>query len=223
MALDINDLDIFLGKKLRNFRIKMNWPLKTLSMKLGISIQQLHRYETGVNKISASLLYSISQEFKSSVSDFYEDYQEVEEKSSSTNILLIEQNNGDELLFRQALMEFPEKLNILSCHNGEEALNFFRNVEDKHSSKFSRPNLIFLDLKLPLINGFDVLKNIKCRQSLQNIPVIVFTRDYSREDILRSYCLHANGFINISLSYKEIRQQLHKSLSYWIHTVELPV
>jgi two-component system response regulator len=166
------------------------------------------------------------KEFKSSISDVYEGYQEeIEEKDTPhphKNILLIEQNNNDELLFRQALMEFPEKFNILSCHNGEEALNLFRNLEEKASSYSSKPNLVFLDLNLPVINGFDVLKNIKRRQSLQNIPVIVFTRDYCDEDIIRSYGLHANGFINISLSYKEIKQQFHKALSYWIQTVELP-
>ncbi len=227
MALDINNLDLFLGKRIRSFRGKMHWPLKTLAIKLGISIQQLHRYETGANKITASLLYTIAEEFKTDVVCFYEGYQEQLHHSSSSlhphnNILLIEENNNDEILFRQALMEFPEKLNVFSCHNGEEAINYFRNLENDSMSFSQKPDLVFLDLNLPIISGFEVLKDIKHRQSLQNTPVVVFTRSTKDEDMNKSYSLHASGFINKSFSYNEIKQQLHKTLSYWIDTVQLP-
>jgi len=227
MALDINDLDLFLGKRVRSFRCKMHWPLKTLAMKLGISVQQLHRYETGTNKISASLLYTMAEEFKTDVLCFYEGYQERHDHSASSshphnNILLIEENNNDEMLFRQALMEFPEKLNVFSCHDGEEAINYFRNVEDDSILFFPKPDLVFLDLNLPLINGFDVLRDIKRRQLLQNTPVVVFTRNSKEEDMNKSYGLHASGFINKSFSYNEVKQQLHKTLAYWIETVQLP-
>ena len=226
MPLNINELDLYLGKRVKAFRIKMRWPLKTLAMKLGISIQQLQRYETGMNKISASLLYTIAHELNTDVAFFYEGYKGLPKSlplpETPSNILLIEENKDDEALFRKALMEFPEKLNVFSCHDGEEAINFFRKLEESSALFFPKPDLIFLDLTIPVINGFDVLRDIKHRLSLQNTPVVVFSRNSSHEDMLKSYCLHASGFINMSFSYSEIKEQLHKTLAYWINTVTLP-
>lgn len=226
MPLNINELDLYLGKRVKAFRTKMRWPLKTLAMKLGISIQQLQRYETGMNKISASLLYTIAHELNTDVAFFYEGYKGLPKSlplpQTPSNILLIEENKDDEALFRQALMEFPEKLNVFSCHDGEEAINFFRKLEESSALFFPKPDLIFLDLTIPVINGFDVLRDIKHRLSLQNTPVVVFSRNSSHEDMLKSYCLHASGFINMSFSYSEIKEQLHKTLAYWINTVILP-
>lgn len=225
MSLNINELDLYLGKRIKVFRIKMCWSLKTLAMKLGISVQQLQRYETGVNKISASLLYMIAHEFKTDVAFFYEGYRGLPIGLSlshpPSNILYIEDNKDDEFLFRKALMEFPEKLNVFTCHDGEEAMNFFRGL-DKDSLFFPQPDLIFLDLALPIISGFDLLRDIKRRPILQNIPVVIFSRNASHEDMLKSYYLHASGFINKSFSYNEVKEQLHKTLDYWIHTVVLP-
>lgn len=226
MPLNINELDVYLGKRVKAFRTKMRWPLKTLAMKLGISIQQLQRYETGMNKISASLLYTIAHEFKTDVAFFYEGYEGRPKglplSQTPNNILLIEENKDDEILFRQAVMEFPEKLNVFTCHDGEEAITFFRSIDETSTLFFPMPDLIFLDLALPVINGFDVLKDIKRRPLLQNIPVVIFSRNSSHEDMLKSYCLHASGFINKSFSYPEVKEQLHKTLAYWIHTVVLP-
>jgi CheY-like chemotaxis protein len=226
MALYINELDLYLGKRIKDFRTKVRWPLKTLAMKLGISIQQLQRYETGINKIPASLLYVIAQELNTDVAFFYEGYHDLSESLSLSctpnNILLIEENRNDEFLFRQAITEFPEKLNVFSCHDGQEAINFFRSLEGSTVLFFPKPDLIFLDLVLPILDGFDVLRDIKHRPTLQNIPVVIFSRNSSHEDMLRSYCLHASGFINKSFSYNEVKEQLHKTLSYWIDTVVLP-
>ena len=119
-------------------------------------------------------------------------------------------------------MEFPEKLNVFSCHDGQEAINFFRRLEESSALFFPKPDLIFLDLAIPVINGFDVLKEIKRRTILQNTPVVIFSRNCSHDDMLKSYCLHASGFINKSFSYNEVKEQLHKTLAYWIKTVILP-
>jgi CheY-like chemotaxis protein len=89
-------------------------------------------------------------------------------------------------------------------------------------SSFSKPDLVFLDLNLPIINGFDVLRDIKRRQFLQNTPVVIFTRSPKEGDMNKSYGLHASGFIHKSFSYNEVKQQLHRTLAYWLETVQLP-
>jgi CheY-like chemotaxis protein len=226
LPLNINELDIYLGKRVKSFRVKLHLPLKSLAMKLGISIQQLQRYETGLNKISASLLYTIALEFKTDVAIFFEGYKGFPRSltlpRTPNNILLIEQSKDDEAIFRQAVMDFTEKLNVYTCHDGEEALNFLRSLEESSALFFPKPDLIFLDLALPLISGLDVLKDLKRRPMTQSIPVVIFSRNTSHDDMLKSYSFHASGFINKSFSYNEVKEQIHKTLSYWIHTVVLP-
>jgi transcriptional regulator with XRE-family HTH domain len=73
MTVDLKDE--LLGKKVTFFRRKMNWPLKTLAAGLSVSIQQLQRYEKGVNKISAAMLYQLSKIFKVELSCFFEDFE----------------------------------------------------------------------------------------------------------------------------------------------------
>lgn len=223
MPLHINELDLYLGKKLKSFRTKLHLSLNTLSAKLGISIQQLQRYETGVNKISASLLYAMAHEFKTDVVCFYEGHEGAHRHDISThNVLLIEENKNDEILFRQAVMEFQEKINVFSCNNGQEAIDFFRSLEDPLYITSPKPDLIFLDLILPVIDGLSVLRDIQRRHALHNIPVVIFTRNFSQEDIQMSYDLHAGGFINKSFSYEDVKGQIHQTLSYWMNTVVLP-
>lgn len=226
MALDINDLDIFLGKKINYFRDKMDWPLKTLASMLGISIQQLQRYEKGVNKVSASLLYEMAKIFQIDISCFFETFHDKtktpNQPKDSWNILLVEDNPNDEFLLRKALQDFPKKLHISSLNEGELALNFIRSLGNDDLTPMPKPDLIFLDLHLPDMKGLEILKDIKRRRYLQDTPVVVLTNSISPEDKAESYHLQASGFIRKSFSYKEFKSQLHQTLTYWIDTVELP-
>lgn len=222
----MNDLDIFLGKKIAFFRAKMDWPLKTLANLLGISIQQLQRYEKGVNKISASLLYEMAKIFHMDISCFFEAYhdEKIPEKIPKTlwNLLVIEDNPNDEFLLRKALQDFPREISISSLNEGQSAVNFFRALSNKDITPIPKPDLIFLDLHLPDMKGLDILKDIKRRRYLQDIPIIVLTNSLNVEDKAETYHLQASGFIRKSFSYEEFKTQLHRTLNYWIETVELP-
>jgi CheY-like chemotaxis protein/DNA-binding XRE family transcriptional regulator len=226
VALDINELDVFLGKKINYFRDKMDWPLKTLASMLGISIQQLQRYEKGVNKISASLLYEMAKIFQIELGCFFESFQDKtasnNEPKDLWNILLVEDNPNDEFLLRRALQDFPKNLHISTLNDGELALNFVRSLGNDGVAPMPKPDLIFLDLHLPDMKGLEILKDIKRRRYLQDTPVVVLTNSISPEDKAESYHLQASGFIRKSFSYKEFKSQLHQTLTYWIDTVELP-
>jgi CheY-like chemotaxis protein/DNA-binding XRE family transcriptional regulator len=226
MGIEINDLDHFLGKKLRSFRVKMKWPLKTLAVKLGVSIQQVQRYEQGTNKISASLLYEIAKAFNMPLASFFEGYAtnaaESTPEKTSFNVLMVEDNLSDEFLIRKALEDFPEKLNIYTIHDGQQALNFFRSIQQNEVNPLPKPDLILLDVYLPGMKGFDILKDIKKRPLLKDIPVIVLTSSLSSEDIASSYQHQASGFIRKSFSFKEFKDQCHKAFTYWTKTVILP-
>ncbi|AZL16257.1 response regulator [Rickettsiales endosymbiont of Stachyamoeba lipophora] len=223
----INNLDLFVGKKIKFFRNKMNWPLKVLASQIDVSIQQLQRYEQGVNKISATLLYQVAKIFEVSIKCFFEG---IEEESSLPgdvnvfNILLVEDDSKDEFLLRKALSDFPEKLNIYSFHDGQEALNFIKamGTTTQQAIQFPIPDLIMVDLHLPAVNGLELLKEIKRRKELQSIPVIMLTNSISNQNMQNAYSLQASGFIRKSFSFQDFKEQLHKVLKYWTQTVLLP-
>lgn len=220
----MNDLDQAIGKKIRLFRQKYNWPLKTLSSELGVSLQQLQRYELGENKVSASLLFTLANIFNIPISSFYDGLNETQPQpiAKENNILLIEDDANDEFLLRKALSEFPEPLNIYTIHNCNDALQFFRKLSINEATEMPKPSIIFLDLFIPPSNGLVVLSDIKRRSILRDIPVIILTNSPNIDDIKESYKLQASGFIRKSFDFNELKQQLHKALQYWIKTVVLP-
>ena len=112
-GVGVDKRDETLGKKVSYFRGRMNWPLKTLASDLGVSIQQLQRYEKGINKISATMLFELARIFKVELTCFFENQEStLPIKSDVYNILLVEDNVNDEFLLRKALSDFPKKLNI---------------------------------------------------------------------------------------------------------------
>lgn len=218
-----NDRDRALGKKVSQFRAKMNWPLKTLAADLGVSIQQLQRYEKGVNKISAIMLYELSKIFKVGLSSFFENTGiSSTDNEDIYNILLIEDNSNDEFLLRKALADFKKKLNVYSINDGFAAINFLNDVSNNSVHDLPKPDLIFLDLHLPLVRGLDILKDIKRKVNLQDIPVIVLSNSINPEDRAAAYSLQASGFIRKSFAYEEFKQHILKAMAYWTDVVELP-
>ncbi len=226
MQAESTNLDKHIGKKIRAFRLKMKWPLKILASELKVSIQQVQRYEQGVNKISASLLYELAKTFQISITNFFDDYVDnvkpILKKKEGYNVLLIEDDLNDEFLTRKALDDFPKKLNIYTIHDGQQALSFFRNINDGAVTQLPKPDVILLDLYLNGIKGFDVLRDIKKRTALRDIPVIMLTSSINTDDVASSYHLQASGFIRKSFSFDEFKQQCHKAFEYWTQAVTLP-
>lgn len=219
-----SNYDEILGKKVAFFRSRMNWPLKTLAAYLGVSIQQLQRYEKGVNKISAGMLYELANIFKVDVGSFFEDFkpQNPDEPKKVFNVLLIEDNANDEFIIRQALGDFDKKLSIHSINDGQDALTFLNGLGTQNVQPIPKPDIIFLDLHLPSLRGFDILKSIKKRPYLQKIPVIILSSSLSPDDRINAYNLQSSGFIRKSFNFEEFKNQLHKAMMYWSDVVELP-
>ncbi len=226
MSIDTNNLDTFLGKRMRAFRAKMHWPLKVVASELGVSIQQVQRYEQGVNKISASMLFALAKIFSITIDCFFEgydpDHSAQPEKKVGFNVLLVEDNLHDEFLIRKALDDFPKKLNIYTIHDGQQALSYFRNINEGEVTQIPKPDLIVLDLYLPGMKGFELLKDLKKRPTFRDIPVIMMTSSTSSEDVTSSYHLQASGFIRKSFSFDEFKKQCHKAFEYWTSAVTLP-
>lgn len=138
----------------------------------------------------------------------------------TAHILLVEDNPGDILLTTEALNEkkFINKVSVVK--NGVEALNFIfkRGAFEAEET----PDLILLDINLPLKNGHEVLAEIKTREETQKIPVIVLTTSSDRRDIEKAYEQHVNCFITKPIDITEFLEAIAKIEAFWIQLVKLP-
>jgi two-component system, chemotaxis family, response regulator Rcp1 len=136
------------------------------------------------------------------------------------DILLIEDNPADVRLTREALNE-AKVLNALHVvEDGIEALAFLRKQGQFAGS--STPDLILLDLNLPKKDGREVLAEIKQDENLKLIPVVVLTTSRAEEDIVRSYDLHANAYVNKPVDLKHFLEVIRTIEQFWLAVVTLP-
>lgn len=135
-------------------------------------------------------------------------------------ILLVEDSPGDIRLTKESFKEskFLHKLNVVM--DGVEAMDFLNKREPY--TDVSTPDLILLDLNLPKKDGREVLKEIKSDPKLQQIPVIVLTTSESREDVAKSYNLHANCYMVKPVSFEQFVVVVRSIENFWFHLVKLP-
>ncbi|HQU59963.1 MAG: response regulator [Phaeodactylibacter sp.] len=136
------------------------------------------------------------------------------------NILLIEDNPGDVRLTQEAFREGKKDINLEVVPDGVEALKFLQR-EEGYSDK-ATPDLILLDLNLPKWDGREVLQAVKSDQDLKRIPIVVLTTSNAGSDILKSYDLHANCFINKPVDFDKFFDIIHKIEEFWLNTAILP-
>lgn len=135
-------------------------------------------------------------------------------------VLLIEDNPGDVRLTQEAFKEDNKDVTLEAVNDGVEALSYLRK-EGQYSEK-QTPDLILLDLNLPKWDGRKVLKEIKGDPLLRRIPVVVLTTSNAGADILKSYDLHANCFINKPIDYDDFFNIIHNIGEFWLSTAILP-
>ncbi|HSI70344.1 MAG TPA: response regulator [Gillisia sp.] len=135
-------------------------------------------------------------------------------------ILLVEDNEGDIVLTTEALKESEIPSNITVVRDGEEALNF---LQKKNNFAFSKsPDLVLLDINLPKVNGFEVLRTIKSHEGLKHIPVVILSTSSSDEDILKCYSNYATCFITKPLSADSFTEVISSVQNFFNQVVQLP-
>lgn len=131
-------------------------------------------------------------------------------------ILLVEDNPDDVELTQLAFKKNNFANEIKVVEDGQKAIDFL--IDDKVNGvdKFGYPELILLDLKLPKINGHEVLKEIKSREGLKRIPVIILTSSQEEEDIIKGYDLGANSYVRKPVDYKDFVKVVNGLGIYWL-------
>ncbi|HKS65972.1 MAG TPA: response regulator [Candidatus Acidoferrales bacterium] len=141
-------------------------------------------------------------------------------QAQPVDILLVEDNAADVRLTQEVLKESKVRNNLLIASNGEEALACLRK-----QGKFAgcvRPDLILLDLNLPVKDGREVLAQIKDDPNLKRIPVVILTTSKAEEDILKTYNLHANCYVTKPVDLEQFCHVVKCLEDFWLAIVKLP-
>lgn len=139
---------------------------------------------------------------------------------SDKSILIIEDNPDDGLLTMRALKKLNYR-NIRLVENGSQALEFLYGESTDEKRRNLPPDLILLDLNLPIIDGFTILKKIRSSKTTKNTPVIVLTSSGEEKDIKLSYDLGANSYIRKPVDFIEFEKAAVLISEYWL-TLNVP-
>ena len=137
--------------------------------------------------------------------------------SGDHDILLVEDNQDDMDLALHALRRENLANRIFVARNGEEALDFlFCRGVFTHRSFDHPPKLVLLDLKLPKVDGMEVLKEVKSDPRTKNIPIVIMTSSKEERDLVAGYNLGANSYIQKPVDFDKFRETVKTVGLYWL-------
>lgn len=144
----------------------------------------------------------------------------LENVGRAAEFLLVEDNPGDVRLTCEALTESKVRNNLSIVGDGMEAMAFLYR-EGKYADA-PRPDVILLDLNLPKKNGLEVLAEIKADPNLKRIPVVIITSSEAEQDILKTYDLHVNCYVNKPVDLEQFIKVVQSIETFWLTIVRLP-
>jgi len=131
-------------------------------------------------------------------------------------LMIVEDNETDIICLKRAFEKNGVSKPIITAGNGEEALAYLKGVESSNENERARiPNLILLDLNMPIMNGFEFLGAIKADERFRSIPVIVLTSSTSKVDMNESYKNYVAGYIEKPLDPEEYSEIIKILDDYW--------
>ncbi len=138
-------------------------------------------------------------------------------------ILLVEDDPGDEELALHALGKHRLANQIQVVRDGAEALDFIFRTGAYAQRPDQNPRLILLDLKLPKVDGLEVLQRIKSNPHTQLIPVVVMTASYEERDVIESYRLGGNSYIVKPVDFDQFTEAVQQLGFYWLLLNQPPI
>jgi two-component system, response regulator len=137
-------------------------------------------------------------------------------------ILLVDDNSSDVELTLRELRKHKLANRIHVAEDGEEALDFlFHRAKYKGLSLIERPKVILLDLKLPKVDGLEVLKAIRADERTRSIPVVILTSSKEQQDLIKGYRLGVNAFIQKPVDFEQFRKVIRDIGMFWL-VVNIP-
>ena len=138
-------------------------------------------------------------------------------------ILLVEDNPDDELLAMRALRKNKVTNEVVVAHDGVEALDYlFASGPYAGRDTSTMPSLILLDLKLPRVNGLEVLKRLRSDERTRLLPVVILTSSKERKDMLEGYGFGANSYVRKPVNFEQFVRAVEQLKLYWLGLNEAP-
>jgi two-component system, response regulator len=138
-------------------------------------------------------------------------------------ILLVEDNRDDELLMLRALQRNHIMNQVAVVRDGVEALDFlFATGGHAGRNPNDLPQVVLLDLKLPRVDGLEVLRRIRADDRTRLLPVVVLTSSKEEEDVVRSYTLGANSYVRKPVDFTQFTDAMRTLGMFWLLLNEFP-
>jgi len=137
-------------------------------------------------------------------------------------ILLCDDDPNDQFLIVRALEKNEIKNPILVAQNGSEALGLLYGDDDGNAKGSAVPAFVILDIKMPKVNGLEVLREIRNHENTRRLPVVMLTSSDEESDLIQSYDLGVNSYIRKPIDYNEFRRCVADIGAYWISLNRAP-
>lgn len=134
-------------------------------------------------------------------------------RTRTTRFLLVEDNNAHAKLVMLHLADAQSNVVVDRVSDGSEALDYLR--RQGHFADRERPDVVLLDLRLPRVDGHEVLRQVKSDEELKVIPVVVLTTSTAESDKQAAYSNHANSYITKPLDFDQFQQMIQSLRLYW--------
>lgn len=139
------------------------------------------------------------------------------------DILLVEDTPNERELTHRALKQGDHSIKVFAVKDGEEALDFiFSRGDYAHRASEPPPRLVLLDLKLPKVNGLEVLQQIKANAKTRTIPVVILTSSQEDRDVAEGYKLGVNSYLVKPVDFDKFVQCVSKVGDYWLTCNRIP-
>jgi CheY-like chemotaxis protein len=145
------------------------------------------------------------------------------EQMANNVILLVEDNPDDEALTLRALHKNNIRNEVVVAHDGVEALDYlFGTGSYAGRDATHTPHVVLLDLKLPKIDGLEVLRQLRADERTKLLPVVILTSSLEQQDLLRGYDLGANSYVRKPVDFNQFIEAVRQLGLYWLILNERP-
>jgi len=139
-------------------------------------------------------------------------------------ILLVEDDPDHVELILRALEEEHTAVDVYVVKDGQEALDYmYRRGKYGQENERSTPRLVLLDLRLPKLDGFEVLRRLKTDPKFKPIPVVILTTSLREDEVMKGYAEGANSYVTKPVEFDDFIQKVKDITRYWTLTNTLPV
>lgn len=141
----------------------------------------------------------------------------------TTDVLLVEDNPNDALLAIRSLKENKLANEIVHLKDGQEAIDYLLQQGSYTGKKVFLPKVILLDLKLPKVNGLEVLKALRANPETKLVPIVILTSSQVESDLIESYKLGANSYIVKPVDFENFSKSIREVGLYWLILNKPPI